>query len=107
MCTLYTSKMALGHKVNMYSSQRIKNKQTKKKVLSTVNAYLHQMGAHCCNERRVILHHGRKAHRKFGLTETRTAEHNIGALAPGHKVKIVFDLGHHVIHLLHGIPEHR
>lgn len=38
------------------------NKPRKEMVLFAVNTYLHQMGAHCCNKRRVILHHRGKSH---------------------------------------------
>lgn len=67
--------------------------------------YLDQVGAYHRDKRRVVLHHRGKTHSHLGLAESSSLEHHLRLLTPGNKEAVVFHSGHHIIYLLHGIPE--
>lgn len=65
-------------------------------------AYLHQVRSDGGDHGRVSLHHGREAHLQLGFGVARSLHDVMGLLTPGDKVLVLFHVGHHVVHLLHG-----
>lgn len=50
----------------------------------------------------VSLHHWREAHLQLGFGVSRPFHDVMGLLTPRDKVLVLVDVGHHVVHLLHG-----
>lgn len=67
--------------------------------------YLDQVGAHCGDQRGVVLHYGGEANGQLGLAEPRAPEHHVRLLTPGNEVKVVLHPSYHFIHLQHRVPE--
>lgn len=56
------------------------------------------------DHRCVSLHHRRESHLKLGFGVPWSFHDVMGLLTPGHKVLVLFNIGHHIIHFLHWKP---